>query len=86
MRGGPEEGNIGVYNNDLGSKRILTRDPGGVGEVPDALLSKLPGEIENHRDNISGLLKYNQYNNIIVLLTIDAIQDSVIRYDINFIQ
>ena len=62
MRGGPEEGNI-IYNDDRGMIRILTRDPGGVGEVPDALLSKLPGEIENHRDNISGLLKYNQYNN-----------------------
>ena len=37
--------------------RIHTRDPGGVGEVPDALLGKLPGEIENHRDSIIGLLK-----------------------------
>ena len=39
-------------------KILLTRDPGCVGEVPDALLGKLPGEIKNHGDCIIVLLKH----------------------------
>ena len=49
VRGGPDEDLVSIQNHDEVLR--LTRDPGGVGEVPDALLGELPGEIENHGDS-----------------------------------
>ena len=48
VRGGPKEDLVSILDHDEVLR--LTRDPGGVGEVPHGLLGDLPGQVENHRD------------------------------------
>ena len=52
VRGGPGEDYCSIEHQEEG-RFLHTRDPGGVGEVPDALLGELPGEIENHHDSVN---------------------------------